>query len=356
MDENFRSEYGEIVNKALLGVNGYYFSHIEELSNSFRDSLQAACERVKQIQAQGYPNVEYMEITMLRTRFIQHNYQVPILVYGPDWYADFRQVQVGKLDASPIFSFYEEILKDAAGPAKKYRMKLPERVLEYGMCMTAEYFWKYVAMACRRAVMGLSLEGLGMTQEFTVRACEYMGYGFTCRRYTPKMELNERKEWFDKREEDAYRFRDFRGLDFSGWDFSGLDLTGCDFSGCALDNCNFQGADLTGAWFCDSTMKKVYLSEAWIPGARFDRADLREAVLEGTRSSCKINGDQWARPDFEPASFAGCCLKQADFTFSAIEGGDFSGADMEGTLFNDAHREYYEMDEQQKKQVRFCGY
>ena len=49
-------------------------------------------------------------------------------------------------------------------------------------------------------------------------------------------------------------------------------------------------------------------------------------------------------------------MKQADFTFSAIEGGDFSGADMEGTLFNDAHREYYEMDEQQKKQVRFCGY
>ena len=187
MDENFRSEYGEIVNKALLGVNGYYFSHIEELSNSFRDSLQAACERVKQIQAQGYPNVEYMEITMLRTRFIQHNYQVPILVYGPDWYADFRQVQVGELDASPIFSFYEEILKDAAGPAKKYRMKLPERVLEYGMCMTAEYFWKYVAMACRRAVMGLSLEGMDMTQEFTVRACEYMGYGFTCRCYTPKM-------------------------------------------------------------------------------------------------------------------------------------------------------------------------
>lgn len=62
------------------------------------------------------------------------------------------------------------------------------------------------------------------------------------------------------------------------------------------------------------------------------------------------------RPDLEPASFKDCCLKNADFTFSAIECADFSGADMEGAVFNDAHRDYYGMDGQQREQVRFCGY
>ena len=356
MDDNFRNEYGEIVNKALLGVNDYYFSHIEELSDAFRESLQAACMQVKQMQKQGYPDVEYMEVTMLRTRFIQHDYRVPILVYGSDWYADLGQAQAGEIDAGGIFSFFEEMIQAAAAPAKKYRTKLSERVLDYCMCLTAEYFWKYVNMACKRAVMGLTLEGMGLTPEFRVRVCEYMGYGWVCRRFTPFMEPKEMKEWFDKKEKDVYRFRDFGGLDFSGWDFSGLDLTGCDFSGCNLGGCNFGSTDLTGTWFCGSSMKNVCFNEAWIPGARFDRADLRESVLEGTRSSCKINGDSWGRPDLEPASFKDCCLKNADFTFSAIECADFSGADMEGAVFNDAHRDYYGMDGQQREQVRFCGY
>lgn len=356
MDENFRNEFGEIVNRALLGVNEYYFSHAEELSDSFRESLQAACERVRRMQEKGYPNVEYMEITMLRTRLLQQDYRVPVLVYGPDWYADSGQAQAGEIDAGGIFSFWGKMIQEAAAPAKKYRTKLPERVLDYCMCVTAEYFWKYVNMACRRAVMGLVLEGMGVTREFRVRVCEYMGYGWVCRLGTPVMEPEEMKEWFGKKEKDVYRFRDYGGLDFSGWDFSGLDLTGCDFRGCNLDGCNFEGADLTGAWFCGSSMKRVSFREAWIPGARFDRADLRESVLEGARSSCKVNGDLWARPDLERASFAGCCLKHADFTFSAIECADFSGADMEGAVFNDAHRDYYGLDGQQRGQVRFCGY
>ena len=124
MDDNFRNEYGEIVNKALLGVNDYYFSHIEELSDAFRESLQAACMQVKQMQKQGYPDVEYMEVTMLRTRFIQHDYRVPILVYGSDWYADLGQAQAGEIDAGGIFSFFEDSGCSGAGekiPDKAFR-------------------------------------------------------------------------------------------------------------------------------------------------------------------------------------------------------------------------------------------
>ena len=138
MDENFRNEYGEIVNKALLAVNAYYFSHVEELSDSFRESLKAACERVKQMQMQGYPDVEYMEITMLRTRLMEHDYRVPIMVYGSDWYADLGQAQVGEIDAGGIFSFYEEAVQAASTPVKKYRTKLPEKILDSYRCSTAE--------------------------------------------------------------------------------------------------------------------------------------------------------------------------------------------------------------------------
>lgn len=353
MNENFRNEYNEIKNQSLLAVNAYYFSHMEELTASFGESLKAACERVMEMQEQGYPDVEYMEITLLRTRLMEHQYRVPILVYGTEWYADLGQAQVGEMDAGGIFSFYETMIQAAASLVKKYRTKLPERMLETCMCSAAELFWNYVEMACRRAVMGFTPNGMGITEEFRIRACEYMGYGSVCRRYTPEMTRNQMKKWFDKKEEEEYRFRDYRGHDFSGWDFSGLNLTGCDFSGCTLDGCSFEHADLTGAWFCGSSMKEVNAADAWLPGAKFDGANLQEAVFEGAYSSCKINDQLWLRPDNEWASFTGCCLKSADFSFSAIECADFTGADLEGAIFNDAHRDYYQMDERQRERAKF---
>ncbi len=356
MDKNFNEEYHEIKNQSLLAANAYYFTHMEELSASIRESLKAACRRVGRLQAQGYHDVEYMEITMLRTRLVEHDYRIPIMVYGTEWFADPEQTQAGEVDGSGIFSFYEDMIQKTASLVKKYRSRLPEGVLEICMCLAADSFWNYIDMAGRRAVMGFTVEGMNITEEFRIRVCEYMGYGAVCRRHTPDMDEGQMKEWFARREEDVYRFRDYRGRDFSGWDFSGMDLTGCDFSGCRLDGCSFEGADLTGAWFCGSSMKGACLSNAWVPGTRFDGADLEEAVLEGTYSSCVINEDLWMRPDNEWASFVGCCLKHADLTFSAIECADFAEADLEGTMFNDAHKEYYELDERQRGQAYFCDY
>lgn len=355
MDENFKKEFREIKNQALLAANGYYFSNMDTLSDSCRKALGAACEQVKRMQAGGYPDVEYMEVTMLRTRLMEHDYCIPIMVYGTEWYADSRQAQAGKIDAGGIFSFYEDMVRKTAGLVKKYRSKLPERMLEICMCSTADSFWNYVDMACRRAVMGFSPEGMAITEEFRVRICEYMGYGSVCRRHLPAMDRDQMKKWFEKGEEEAYRFRDYRGWDFSGWDFSGLDLTGCDFRNCNLDGCSFADADLTGAWFCHSTMKKACLRDAWIPGARFDQADLEEAVFEGTYSSCRFNDNLWRRPDNEWPSFVGCRLKNADFTFSAMECADFSDADLEGAVFHEDHMDYYQLDERQRGQARFCG-
>ena len=73
MDENFRKEFREIQNQARLGVNAYYFSHMEELTDSYREAMAGACRQVKAIQDKGYQDVEFMEITMLRTRLLEQD-------------------------------------------------------------------------------------------------------------------------------------------------------------------------------------------------------------------------------------------------------------------------------------------
>ncbi len=354
MDENFRKEFREIQNQARLGVNAYYFSHMEELTDSYRKAMAGACRQVKAMQDKGYQDVEFMEITMLRTRLLEQDFQAPILVYGPKWYADPCQAQAGEIDTRGIFSFYEDMEKETVRLVRKYRSKVPERMAQICMCQVADSFWSYVDMACRRAVMGFSTEGMAITDQFRVRICEYMGYGSVCRRHLPAMERQEMKKWFEKGEAEVYRFRDFRGMDFSGWNFDGLDLTGCDFRGCNLEGCSFGEADLTGAWFCGSAMKGTCFRDAWVPGTRFDGADLEGAVFEGTYSSCRFNEEIWLRPDNERASFVGCRLKNADLTFSAMEWADFSKADLEGAVFDEGHGDYYRLDERQRGQAVFC--
>ena len=280
MDENFRKEFREIQNQARLGVNAYYFSHMEELTDSYRKAMAGACRQVKAMQDKGYQDVEFMEITMLRTRLLEQDFQAPILVYGPKWYGDPCQAQAGEIDTRGIFSFYEDMEKETVRLVRKYRSKVPERMAQICMCQVADSFWSYVDMACRRAVMGFSTEGMAITDQFRVRICEYMGYGSVCRRHLPAMERQEMKKWFEKGEAEVYRFRDFRGMDFSGWNFDGLDLTGCDFRGCNLEGCSFGEADLTGAWFCGSAMKGTCFRDAWVPGTRFDGADLEGAVFD----------------------------------------------------------------------------
>lgn len=353
MDENFLKEYRSIKNKALLETNRYFFDHIEEIAKSIGESLAAACDHIREIQQKGYGAVEYLEFTMLRTRLIRHDYQFPIMVYGSGWYADQGQLQAGEINGEPIFSFYEDMIQTLSKLVKKYQTKLPARYLLTCMCETAELFWEYAAMACQWAVMGFTPEGMNITEDFRIRACEYMGFGKVCWRRLPEMTNGQLKDWFDKREKDIYKYRDFRGRDFSGWNFSGLDLTSSDFSGCKLENCSFQGADLTGAWFCGSNMKGACLRKAWVPGARFDRADLREADLKSAYSTSRINRDLWMRPDNFAASFKRADLRGADFNFSAIDQADFTEALMEGVIFHESHKGYYHLDDQQKASARF---
>ncbi len=351
MDENFQKEYFEIKNEALFAANDWYFSHADELADSFREALVKSCARVAQMQEKGFPAMEYMEITMLRTRLLKGDYRLPVMVYGKDWYADPKQAQAGEADGSGLFLFYESLIQQAEGIIKKYRSKLPERMREICMCTAAELFWNYAYMAGRRAVMGFEPAGAAITDAFRVRVCEYMGYGAVCRRYMPRMKPEELKEWFGRGPGEDYKYRDYRGYDCSGWDFSGLDLDGCDFSGCVLDGCCFENASLSGAWLCNSSIKNASFRNAWLTGARFDGSDLEGSVFITAYSICRVNEDVWRKPDYHWASFAGCKLKNADFTFTKIAEADFSGADLEGCQFNNAHRTYYEVDDEQREKA-----
>lgn len=347
MDENFLKEYLELRSESLLNLNSVFYDRIREIGEGFCDSLRAACDRVVEMQERGYQEIEYLEFTLLRTRLLKRDYDAPVMVYGEDWYADLNQAQVGTIDTSPIFSFYEELTEKTECLVKKYRTKLPEEAVAERMCLSAEYFWSYVGLALRQSVMGFKAGEMKITDDFRIRCCEYMGNGQVLRRHTPPKYMEQLGKWFGGKEKDVYRFRDFSGRDFSGWNLRDMDFTGCDFRNCNLSGCDLTGADLTGTWFCDSDMRGAKLSGAWVPGARFDRADLTGALFEDTYCVCRINRKTWLRPDNLCPGFAGAILRGADLTFSVMEGADFTGAVVDGARFNEGHVEYYSLSPEQ---------
>lgn len=353
MDEHFLKEYLELRDEALLKLNSVFYDRIREIGGGFSESLRAACDQVIKMQKQGYREIEYLEFTLLRTRLLNRDYHMPVMVYGEDWYADLNQAQVGTIDMDPIFSFYDELADKTERLVKKYRTKIPQETMAERMCLSAEYFFHYVGLALRHTVMGFTAGEMKITDEFRIRCCEYMGRGQVLRRHTPHKDMEQLKKWFGKKEKEVYRFRDFSGRDFSGWDLEGMDLTGCDFRKCNLSGCNLSGADLTGTWFCDSEMRGADLSGAWVPGARFDRADLTDATLEDTYCVCRINRGAWLRPDNIRPSFADACFKGADLSFSMMDGADFTGAALDGAQFSEGHGEYYRLSREQIKAAVF---
>lgn len=351
MDQTFEKEHMAVKDKALLLVNDFFFRHVEEIAASYRFSLHKASEKISKLQQDGGHDISYLEFTMLRTRLKEHDYFAPIMAYGDDWYADVRQEQVGEINIGQIYSYFEAMIQETEKLAKKFSMKLPDRVIEEIICKTASKFWKYVHIACQQAVMGFCPDHISITNDFCIRCCEYMGYGSVIWQYTEKMTEAEMMKWFGKKEKDTYMRRDFFGLDFSGCDFSGLNLAGCNFRGCNLTGCSFEGADLSETWLNLSCLRGANLKDSWIPGTKFDYADLKGAVLKGAHSVCKINSGIWMRPDLLAASFVSADLESADFTFSAIEEADFTGANMTGTIFNQGHLDYYLFDDTQKSKL-----
>jgi uncharacterized protein YjbI with pentapeptide repeats len=137
------------------------------------------------------------------------------------------------------------------------------------------------------------------------------------------------------------------GLDLSGLDLSGLRLERADFRNAVLDGVNFSGTSLRGADFSGALLTRADCSGAYLAEssfrncvatgiiaarADFSKADVRKARFDkgNFRQALlsEVQGDH--------AQFSACILRDADFAKANLQKACFKGADLTAACCADA--------------------
>ncbi|MEZ4394541.1 MAG: DUF2169 domain-containing protein [Polyangiales bacterium] len=151
------------------------------------------------------------------------------------------------------------------------------------------------------------------------------------------------------------------GLDAPFADFSGASLEDAELGGASLDDTRWHEAHCKGTVFAESSLARAVFTRAVLDGADLDRAtltecDFTEASLDETSlEAARCAGSVFDRARLSNvragarADFTGCrarnvfarearlqdsVLDQSDFSFSNLEGADFSGCSMVQTQLN----------------------
>ena len=112
------------------------------------------------------------------------------------------------------------------------------------------------------------------------------------------------------------------GCDLDLAELRGLNLPGANFEKADLRNANLKGASLAGANFVRAGLQRVEMERAQLTGANFSGARMRSADLE--------------KADVSSARFEGADLRSVDFAEAVMTGADFSDADLRGALLRRA--------------------
>ncbi len=123
------------------------------------------------------------------------------------------------------------------------------------------------------------------------------------------------------------RDANFSEADLSGATFKNSDLAGADFSRCMLHGTDFQ---------------KANLSEASVEGAVGIKTNFREANLTELRASegCDFSSGCFVKAIGPGSMWGKANLQDADFSFSRMEGADFTRATLEGANLSAANMKF----------------
>jgi uncharacterized protein YjbI with pentapeptide repeats len=114
-------------------------------------------------------------------------------------------------------------------------------------------------------------------------------------------------------------------------------LASTDLERAKLDRAKLVGADMTDARLSDSGLIGTDLRSTKIEGADFSRADLTEAILRGLKlASARFTGARFSRADLSKCDLEGMLLPGAIFTDANLREALLTGSRMPGANFQGA--------------------
>ncbi len=358
MTDEYMQRALALKNQKLFETETVYQSCLDKYQCIFQKNFRSICENIVTLQGSGkLGEISYLEYTMLYTSLAQRKWNSQVRVYGVDWYFDSRQMGAGNFDIPFLLTKYQELWNALMTERKRYAGAVSAQDALSFLLASAPQFYKYVAAACRFSILPCIEEGpfrlMQRAERFEINVGEYMARTESIYKENKGITSKNALDWFMQRHEFEYTFECFCGLDFSGADLSKIDLRYSDLRNAKLAGTDFQGSMLFGTRFCNADMQGANLRCCLIHEADFTGANLSNACFTSAKAYSGLpKRPDWITTGYRKVSFRNADLTETDFRECGIQDADFTGAVMDGALFQKEQIMQFALSQEQKQAVR----
>lgn len=328
----------------------------------FCDFFSTICEEIIKRQEQGslYP-IRFLMLTMLRSNLIEQKYELPMLVLGESWWLEPNIIEVGQYDARNVFSYYTKFIEQLEQARKKYVGKTGKEDVGIWSQKQAMRFLRYIGRIAQSSILKVieipAFQKIKSTGKISLYVSEYENEAEWI--YEERRKERTKQEWdiLEQQLEEKKRlklcFQDLRFSYFPKRDFSGGDFRFTNFKKSILKETSFFVSNLIGTIFTESDLEGTNFQGSLISEAHFEGCNLRKSTF---RKSEANNGKHqtlgWSDPSYDPVSFRGADLTEADFRGSQLEHIDFTNACLKGTLFDPQQWDKLPLSAEQRQQAK----
>ncbi len=355
-------EYADrLKNQKLFEMEEIYQEHFQDFVPMFQKHFKETCENIVKLQQAGdLGEISYLEYTFLYTSLLMKNENAEVRVYNDNWYFDSGQRTIGYFDFSILFQKYHELESELISAHKRFAGSVSAQETTSFLMSCARSFYCYIISIFRYSILPCIEKepflSVKRAEKFEINVGEYMAYSESIYKENQLRSTGEALAMFSQRQEFEYAFEDFTGLDFSGTDLSEIDLRYSDLRYAILDGTDLQDSLLFGTRFCNASMKGADLRYSLIHESDFTGADLSGAKFTSTEAHAGVPGyNKWIVTGYQKVSFRGANLSGADFLRSSIRDADFTGAVMDGAVFQRGQLPQYNLSPEQMQVINIFG-
>lgn len=336
----------------------------EPLKKAVVESFRVICKNIE--ENKDSMEVGFMIYTLLRTKILQRDYQYVVMIYDKEWYLH-DGVEVGTLDVSFIFGYFERFWQELLKASKKYILQISIVDVEHMVLNYLEPFHEYVLELLRYSLIEVTeteaYKLLNKAALFQIQSGEYYEPCDLVHIEGQEKNVLQIRKWLKENERSTYCFQDFKEMDFKDLTYSNCDLRYTDFRGSDLEGINLRISLLIGTKFKGCGMKGANLMTSMIHNANFEQADLTEANLQycvafvgknemNEWKTVGFTGTSFKGSNLKRASFKGATLSQVDFRGACLEEADFEEATLYGSLFTSEQIKQCRFTEKQLEQMK----
>ncbi|RRJ61876.1 pentapeptide repeat-containing protein [Paenibacillus oralis] len=354
--------------ESIRALHDYFCEHKDQIAQQLTECFDSFCQHIAEQQTAGsIGKCASIHLSLLRTRLPEGHLEYMFEAFDSST-ADQIKITPFRYRADWIYEFLNTWSQYCEEQRRKYAMQIPIPLLEAWMHEQIPLFHEYMTHAMRYAMERVSelssFCNLQKEVSFEVRGGEFRDSMQTESVYR----INEVqrlsvscKGWLESLIEQGYIYEHIQGVDVSGGNFAGINLNYArleqvNFRDCIVHNsyllgtqfqqCDCRGADFRGSVMMDADFRDCDLEEAW-----FDQIYAVQDLMNEARGVIfGVHGVCFQRANLTNASFRDAQVA-GDFTYAALDGVDFTGADLAGSRMLRRDAERVALSEEQRSSI-----